>query len=334
MATVVKCNNGVVTDTYMELIGKALSYSERVRYCRDMRECVAICPKTETIVVARTVDAFRAILRGYKKIVVWFQGVEPEESYMAHHSKLRRSVLSTMERIILKRGEFFFFVSKAMKRHYESKYRITIDEDNCYIMPCQNTVFHPESFATAGKYSSNIYTYVGSLAVWQKFDETIRLYKEIEKMGLPNTELRVFTFDQDMAREMLRDAGVQHYSVGCVRNEDMPCVLADIKYGFIIREDNIVNRVATPTKISTYMSCGVIPIYSDCLEGFSEAARQLKYAIKNDEKKIEKIRQLSFVDYKDIEKEYKEFFDIHYSGEKHIEQLKPKLSKIQQRISK
>lgn len=44
--------------------------------------------------------------------------------------------------------------------------------------------------------------------------------------------------------------------------------LADVKFGFVLRNDVPVNRVATPTKLSSYLSAGVIPVFSKYLKDF------------------------------------------------------------------
>ena len=134
MALIVKCNNGIVTDEYMKLIGSALHDAGfSTQYTSDFSDALKQ-PKDEIIVVARTVEAFKLVLKGYKRVIVWFQGIEPEESYMTHKSKIRYVILSSMEKYILKKGLYFIFVSKEMLRHYEEKYKISLNKDNYYIL--------------------------------------------------------------------------------------------------------------------------------------------------------------------------------------------------------
>ena len=177
MALVVKCNNGIVTDEYLELIGDTFKkLGCTVDYVNGFSN---IPPKSkdEIIVVARAIEAFKALMKGHRKIVMWFQGIEPEESYMSHHSKVRFFLLSVMEKMILKRAKFCFFVSEEMVRHYEEKYKLKLDREKIYIMPCQNTDFHPEAFLPREKYQNNYFAYTGSLAIWQKFEDTVIAYK-------------------------------------------------------------------------------------------------------------------------------------------------------------
>ena len=279
MAVIVKGENGIVTDTYLELIGKVLSeLGENVSYVDSYRKVFAF-PKDELVVDALSRETFRLILHGYRHILFWFQGLDPEENYLVMRSRLKLAVLNLMEWFDVRHIDFTLYVSEAMKRYLTQKYRIAPDESRCYCMPCMNTELHPDAFFAENKYESLNFAYVGSLSVWQSFEETAELYAKIEKAFDQRTRFLVFTGDQDDAEKILKRKGIRNYTVGFVPNEQLPRALADVKYGFIVRKDNIVNRVATPTKISTYLSCGVIPIYSECLEDFAAAAKTLTYAI-------------------------------------------------------
>lgn len=324
MALVVKCNNGIVTDEYLELIGSALQEcGYPVDYTNDFSQALKL-NKGEIIVVARTVEAFKLITKGYKKVIVWFQGIEPEESYMAHHSKIRYSVLSFMEKVILKGSMFNVFVSNEMLRHYQRKYKLQMPEFSYYVMPCQNTVLHPDAFKPQDKYKKNIFVYTGSMAVWQKFEDTVKAYKEIEESGIPNCEFWVFTSEKEEAKRLLDKYDVNAYKIDFVKNTELPKVLAPAKYGFIIREDTPVNRVATPTKISTYLSCGLLPIYSECLVAFSEIASSMKYVVLHDENFVSKIEKFSKVEISntDVFAEYQTVFKRCYDSNIHRDNLK------------
>ncbi len=328
MALVVKCNNGVVTDVYMEMIGSALrACGHTVDYSNNFRDALKL-DKSEIVVVARTVEAFKLVVRGYKKVIMWFQGIEPEESYMRHECKLRYAVLSLMEKTILKKSCFNLCISNEMVRYYGRKYKLQIPDDTYYVMPCQNTQLHPEAFMPEDKYKKNIFVYTGSMAVWQKFDDTVKAYKEIEDSGIDNCEFWVFTGEKEKAKKLLEEYRVRNYRIDFVKNSELPKVLAQAKYGFIIRKDTPVNRVATPTKISTYLSCGVIPVYSKCLTGFDEVAASMKYVVAYDDQCGVKIQELerNGICNEEVLAEYKKIFSSYYNNELHTENLKKKFA--------
>ena len=86
--------------------------------------------------------------------------------------------------------------------------------------------------------------------------------------------------------------------------------------------------MATPTKISTYLSCGLIPIYSACLKDFERIAQKMNYAICCD--KLMKKKILDFndrtIDPSSVFNEYNEIFDTYYSEKKHSKHIKQLLS--------
>lgn len=328
MIIIVKCNNGIVTDNYLEIIGEALTIiDDEIIYVNSVNDVYAY-DKQSIIVVARIMDAISVLGHGYKKMIMWFQGVEPEESYMAHGSFLREFVLSFLEKRILKKAMFYFFVSEEMRSRYIKKYKISI-QDNYYCMPCLNTDIHVRSFYTPEKYTNNYFAYVGSMAVWQKFEDTVSCYKKIEMLGLPNTKLFVFTSEAEKAKEVIEKYGIRNFAIDFVDNSKLDGALGEIKYGFIIREDTTVNRVATPTKISTYLSCGLIPIYSECLCDFNKIAKNMKYVVTASESLTEKISSDDFLNINpdNIFSEYKCVFETYYSRTNHIKKIREQIGK-------
>lgn len=330
MATIVKCNNGTVTDSYLEAIGEALSkIGEKVVFTKNVKN-INSSSRQEIVVVARLMDYLSVRIRGFKNIVMWFQGVEPEESYMSHQSKTRKCILEFIEKRALKKSIFCYFVSQAMQEHYARKYRIAFAPEKVFCMPCLNTGIHESTFHRDQKYRKNIFVYVGSLAPWQKFEETLDIYQNIITYGIQDIELRIYTPDQEKARAIVKDRGIENATIGFVDNEHIPEVLSDVKFGFVIRDDNVVNNVATPTKLSTYLSCGVIPIYSRSLYDFYSIARNMRYAICFDNEFKNKLLKLSKEQIlnEEVYKEYKNVFDTYYNRDKYIDLAAQKMKKI------
>ena len=212
-------------------------------------------------------------------------------------------------------------VSKRLKKHYENKYKIKIN--NSYIMPCNNDSIHEESFLFDKKYEEDIFCYAGGLNVWQCIDETLNLYKQIEEVN-PNTKLLLLIKDHKLAKELVEKYKIKNYQFDFVPVDKLPEKLKPVKYGFIVREDVELNRVATPTKLMTYMGNGVIPILSECLEGLTENLEETKYVIKlknpSDTESILNAMKYK-VDRKEILSDYKKIYKNHYDRENHIKKM-------------
>lgn len=333
MIEIVKCFNSSVTDEYLRIIGASFEKcGENVEFL-DSVKALKMKSRQNIVVVARLLDFLKVYLMGFSKIVIWFQGVEPEESFLIHNSRIRWMALSALEYLALKKSIFHFFVSSEMKEHYETKYHMEFADNVFYCMPCLNTQIHKNVFfENRNKYKNNSFCYVGSLAKWQCFDEIIDLYKIIKEKYIPDADLIVYTPDIEEAQLILEEKKVINCKVCFVENNSLPNKLADMKYGFIIREDNTVNRVATPTKISTYLSCGVIPIYSECLKDFSTEAKRMKYVLSYDDSFAQKLNSIqnSTVEPDDVYKEYQQVFDTYYNSTYHLERIAPKLFSIVQ----
>jgi len=222
-----------------------------------------------------------------------------------------------------------FFVSASMRAHFKKKYGISF-QNNYYIMPCANESFHSEAFENPDKYKDFVFCYAGATSVWQCFEETIELYAKIEER-IPSSKLLLLVKDKELALQLLNKYGVKNYDIDFVTVDQLSKRLSNVRFGFILRKPSVVNAVATPTKTVTYLSNGIIPIYSDRLEGISDIFKDCKYKIEVNEhididSVIDSVKET--VASKDILREYQRLYQQFYDREKHIlriaEQLKEK----------
>lgn len=274
--------------------------------------------KDSLIVYAVGVDAFKYYFKGYRNFILWQQGATGAESYMRHSSKIRTGILNYMDCFAMKKAKMIFYVSQYMQEYYEKMAKTSFDR-KAYIMPCFNEVLDKGIFLKKD-YSKKVFTYVGSLDLWQCFNETADIYAEIEKR-IPDAYFKVLTFNTKKAEEIIKEKNIKNYSVACVPKEQVKSELENVTYGFIIRHDIEVNRVATPTKISSYLSAGVLPIYSTCLTDFHAQAhgKNLAYAL-NSEEDIDGLIHFinTGLDKKIVQQEIEDLFSTYYSTENHI----------------
>lgn len=312
MVHIVRCDNSIVTDYYLNVIGKMLSDCGETIQDYDLNN--KIC-KNDIVVVATVLDFFKMYEKGFRKIIFWMQGIEAEESFLKHQSKLRKFVLDKLTKLALTKASAIFYVSEAMRKYEENKFKINT-KHKCFIMPCFNVSQNEDLDLSDEKYKSNIFTYVGSLSKWQCFEETIDFYKMIEELN-PKTELRIYTFQKMEAEKVLVEKKVKNYSIDTVPPEKVTEVLESAKFGFVLRDDIAINNVATPTKLSSYLSAGVIPVFSSCLTDFYEKTRDLKYVVSVEDKKVVpnklKVMMSEKVYANEVEKEYKQLFLTYYN---------------------
>lgn len=317
--------NVTVTANNFEILTDAASKSGcEVVTVKTVKEAFKAGGKEDVFVASGTEEIIRLGIKGRKKTLFWVQGIVPEESLMRNNSKLRFFLLSQMEKYALKHAGYPVFVSEPMREHYENKYDLKFGNEY-YIFPCFNTSMDKEAFDAKGKYENNYFVYAGGLAIWQCFEKTLDIYKTIEDWGIPNTRLLVLTKDQEVARRMIEAKGISNFETGFTTPDKLPSILEKAKFGFVIRDDSPVNRVATPTKISTYLSCGLIPIFGKSVETFRRFSENMKYSIAWDDtdEAYSKIRgfMTEVINAADVREEYASFFENNYSRERHLNAL-------------
>lgn len=230
-----------------------------------------------------TLRAYWKLLKRRKtnNTIFWFQGVEPEELLMCGNNRTLRQRLrikwfSWLERRVLFHASLILFVSNAMHRHYLAKYGYT--RQNYVVAPCMNSALIRNRFCKEGKYASPSFVYAGGLSQWQCFGHTLDLFRHIRD-SFPTARLALFTKETDAANKACKNKGLDNVEVCSVPLEEIESRLSEFKYGIMLREDTIVNNVATPTKFNTYTACGLIPIMTDAVKDFASAVASMKFKI-------------------------------------------------------
>lgn len=111
------------------------------------------------------------------------------------------------------------------------------------------------------KDGDSIICYVGSGAAWQ---ETDRLIKIISKIHEHNDLIRFFILTNAEISELDSIPKELHkrITVKQVQHNEMMYYLHLSNIGIVIRDDNIINQVAAPTKIAEYITSGLPILYS------------------------------------------------------------------------
>lgn len=317
--------NQDVTVDYVSIIVSALKLlGHQPVYC----DKISKNKKEKGIIVIAELDAIKARLKGYKKIILWQQGVWGEESYMRNNSKIRFFITSWLEKKAIKLSDMVFMVSDEMRLHYLKKYKF--EPRNYFIMPCFNEEFDKNQFMKHN-YSKNVFIYAGGLSKWQCFEKTMDLYKNIENKYGEKVELRILTKDIETAKNIIENKGICNYSIDFVPKEKVREEMKYAKFGFCIREDNPVNNVATPTKLSSYVCNGVIPIYSAAIRDFSKVAKSSNYVLNIDSPDyIDRLDNLITNEIKTeaLYDDYSKTFGNYYSKTKYINQILLILKKV------
>lgn len=261
----------------------------------------------DSYILITTYDTYAyLLLKGFNNLIFWYQGLTPEEDYQRTKSHFRRFAYSFFEKISLKRIRYRIFVSKYQIEYFKKKYGIELSPDECFIMPCFNSEFNKDNFHIKDKYNHNLFCYSGGIQEYQGFDIILKTFKDIE-MRHSDAFLKIYSFDIDKAKEMVKDYGIKNCSVARLAPQEVDAALAQCKFGFILRDDNIINQVATPTKLTNYLGNGVIPIMTSTIKAYADIASHFEHIYCfDDDNKTEVIEKAisSAVSPELLEKEY------------------------------
>ncbi len=326
-----KQENNDVTNKYVSIIRKSLIRSGNE--CRDVDFLQD--HKDEYNIGVVTIDVFHTLeakKRGYAPIIFWVQGLCPEESFLRRQSKIRKFILSEIERRALVAADFVLFVSNNMRVHFKNKYGFETDRQ--YIMPCFSEELSDKSFFK-DRYMNNTFLYAGRLSVWQCFEETVQLYKQIEERFI-NTNFLVMTHQQQEAEHIIGKYNLKNFKVSYAESNQFAQAIRYCKFGFCLRKKNDVNLVATPTKFSDYISNGIIPIYSKNTEDFYIRAKNNPFCLCIENKNFwDKIEELCCkeIDDNQVLRMFFNSFGDYYSSDCHIDKLTVCLSSLKSDFS-
>jgi glycosyltransferase involved in cell wall biosynthesis len=121
--------------------------------------------------------------------------------------------------------------------------------------------------------------YLGGLSKWQKVDVVISTFKGLLELD-PRFNLTIVTSKPEEFRGMYPNAS-DLIEVLSLRQEDVQKYISQFHFGFILREDIMVNNVASPIKFLEYLSAGVLPIYSSGIGDYSSLLDDMSLGVKH-----------------------------------------------------
>lgn len=186
-------------------------------------------------------------------------GVVPEE-FVYHDDFINAQKYGDIENILAIFSKKIICVTKKMSDHLINKYNI--DPKKIIVLPNAITKNKTKNEEKCYNIKSPIITYAGGIMKWQmidKMNESIYHMKKSAKfiICVPNVHdfWKLWRYNSKP-----RNLVVQTKS----REELYKEVYSVSNYGFVLREDNVLNRVSCPTKLVEYLENDIIPIV-DCI---------------------------------------------------------------------
>lgn len=226
--------------------------------------------KKSSIVYIHSLYNFERIffypLKG-KKIILDVHGIVPEElRFMGN--KFRSYFFSCLERKAIGVSNILIAVTKSMKVFYQEKYPDAIFKIE--VIPIQTTkkqiLDNNELEFLKSKYSISkedvVFIYSGNCQEWQNIELMLHNIKKL--IHIKNFKFLILTGELNkMKRLIFNELGNMPFDnlfIDSVSPGELPKYYSIAHYGFVLRDDHPLNKVANPTKIVDYMMYGIIPI--------------------------------------------------------------------------
>lgn len=185
--------------------------------------------------------------------------------------RIKAGLYLKIENLCFKITRLNVFVSKAMQRHFREKYPDS-KANEVIFAPANNQqsrqIRTSASLQPATKsikkqlgYTDEdiIVMYSGNMQKWQNIDLMLEV---MESLTAPNIKFLILSGQKKQFEIKIRSRNIpdERISVLSVSPDDLGAYYELAHYGFILRDDILVNRVANPTKLAEYLQYGITPI--------------------------------------------------------------------------
>lgn len=188
------------------------------------------------------------------KVITDMHGIPPEEMKYCYKNNLASAFYSVVERIVIRKSYKIIAVTKAMEVHYKYKYKNI--KAKILIIPIMDDYNITDNIRASIDAKPTI-IYSGGIEKWQNIDFMLETIANIKD----KFNFVVLTGKKEEFKLLLENYGIDNLinPIKVPKNEVYNYYLKT-DFGFVLRENNIVNQVACPTKLIEYLVCGVIPI--------------------------------------------------------------------------
>lgn len=271
----------------------------------------------------------------FVKTIYWAQGIDAEEAKLTSlggwRSTIRYYFRLFSENLAVNTSTLLFCVSDRMKSFFKDKYGYK-DNGNCIIMPCYNLGI--SSDFDLKQYENPTFVYAGGSSVWQGVDFMLEVFFKIQK-EIPESRLIILTGEKEIFQEKINSIGIKNFEIKYVPVDKLPEELHKYKYGFIIRDGHIVNEVATPTKMNSYLANYLIPIFSDAVDDFKKNIRLGDFSLMAQIPLSSDVISRRIIDFEKESHDYSiyegivnKIFDTHYNDNQYKMMIKSKIKAI------
>lgn len=243
----------------------------RLHFLKDYFRICKILKKSDVLFIHSLFNFIKLIpflfIIRKKNIILDFHGVVPEELEFMN-KKFKSFIYNIVEKIAVRYSKHIIFVTESMKNYIANKYKL-----NSYKSHILN-IFSKNVFRTANtdeidslrdKYKINeedvVFIYSGNTQKWQNIDLMLSCISKIK--NVKNYKFIILTGEIEIIKNKLEEFSLldqNNIIIDTVSPEELGNFYSIAHYGFVLRDEHILNSVANPTKLVEYMWYGIIPV--------------------------------------------------------------------------
>jgi len=192
-------------------------------------------------------------------------GVMVEELKLSREF-IRSFLFTRIESWCFKHTSLNIYVSEVMRTHFRTKYPEFKGEDLIFATNSNNqSAVGSRQSATCNLQPATcnpddvIFLYAGNCQKWQNIDLMLDVMLSLNN---PRYKFLILSGQKKHFEKLIRHKNFPagKIEVISVRPEELQSYYELAHYGFILRDDILVNRVANPTKLAEYLQFGIIPV--------------------------------------------------------------------------
>ena len=239
----------------VEAIDEVFSAEEKHYYDDfNSKDELAQCMVGADVIYVHSLYRAEEIIDSYEtfghKIITDLHGIAPEEEeYLGNPWRARH--FNKIEETVFRHCHVFVAVTDAMSEHYEMKHRQAKSAE-WVVLPIFDVT---ESAHKDDKAIESSVIYAGGAQKWQN----VNLMVEAIRKKSDKYSFTIASHDKEAFNELGAEKN-SAITIKSVSNKEVLDAYKKSSYGFILRDNSVVNQVSCPTKMIEYIGNGVVPI--------------------------------------------------------------------------
>lgn len=270
----------------------------------------------EKIIYQTRIDVGSAFyfLRLLPKVVLIFEarGAGNEENQhnnkdkkLSLKGKIKKYISTTSEKILIKKSHRIICVSNALRNYYVKKFKIKEERFSVFPGAADSDMFFydekiKKQFREKLGLNDNdlLMAYSGRLEMsWEIPDKIFDFFKFLNNKN-ENFKLLLITPDIKEAEKLIKQYEFENKVIALSSNfKEVNNYLNASDVGLLLREDVVMNNVASPTKFAEYLLAGLPVVISKGVYDFAEVINNTGYGIV-----VEELDKISHSEYDSLMK--------------------------------